>query len=67
MNKPEQRLLRLELQHAIAAIERAWLLADDGLTADLLRLLGVAKATLDRVTGAERENNLNNLNAQPRD
>ena len=37
---PELRMIRLELLHAIGAIERAWLLARDGeLEADLARLL----------------------------
>jgi hypothetical protein len=45
---PELRMLRLELQHAVAAIERASLLAHgSGLEADLSHLLEAAKATLD--------------------
>jgi hypothetical protein len=45
---PEHRVMQLELKHAAAAIERAWLIARDGeLEADLERLLEAARATLD--------------------
>jgi hypothetical protein len=50
---PEIRMIRLELQHACAAIERASLIARDHCDAetkgDLARLLEAAKATLDLI------------------
>jgi hypothetical protein len=51
---PERRIVRLELQHAIAAIERAWLIARDSkliTEPDLTRLLEAARATLDLMKG----------------
>jgi hypothetical protein len=48
MNKIQQIMIRLELQHACAAIERASLIArETELEADLVRLLEAARATLD--------------------
>jgi hypothetical protein len=50
MTSPEIRMVTLEFKHAIASIERAWLIARDGeLEADLARLLEAARATLDLI------------------
>lgn len=47
---PEQRIMTLELNHAAAAIERAWLISrTTKLEHDLERLLAAAKATRDLV------------------
>ena len=53
--QPEARMMRLELQHACAAIERASLVARDRelreLAPDFARLLEAARATLDLIKG----------------
>ncbi|TPV99332.1 MAG: hypothetical protein USCAAHI_01209 [Beijerinckiaceae bacterium] len=48
--RSEARIVRLELIHAIAAIERAFLLSHGSeQEADLARLLEAARATLDLI------------------
>lgn len=57
---PEYRIMTLELQHAIRAIERACLLSiGSEFEADLVRLLEMAKATSDlmKVDKPERGQN----------
>jgi|GEM_PF-3630061 hypothetical protein len=56
MRTHEKRLIELELQHACNAIERARLIArTTTLEADLARLLGAAKTTLDLVLSMKKE------------